>query len=240
MAILEHDFDLSIRDINKNTELTNKALFGFFEDIGGYHSDIAGFGLKDIEKNKISWVLLHWKLKVLKRIKYGDKIHIKTWSRGAIRASCFRDFEVYNKNNELCAIATSKWTAIHLEKGLIRMSDDIIGKYDTEEKTVFDSFNFDKIKEPENIVLTYEYTVQRRDIDINNHMHNLYYLDLAYEALPKDIYENTSFDNIEIMYKSGAYLDDCLKCFYSNIDNEHFVIIKSNDENTLHAIIKMS
>lgn len=240
MAIIEHDFDFSIRDINKNTELTDKALFGLFEDIGGYHSDLAGFGLKDIEKTKISWVLLHWKLKILKRIKYGDGIHVKTWSRGAIRASCFRDFEVYNKNDELCAIATSKWTIIHLDKGLIRLTDDILEKYESEDKCVFKDFNFDKLKEPENSLLTFEYKVQRRDIDINKHMHNLCYLDLAYEALPKEIYENASFDNIEIMYKSGAFLGDNLKCFYSQVDNEHFVTIKSNDEKTLHAIIKMS
>lgn len=240
MAIIEHDFNTSIRDINKNTELTNKALFAFFEDIGGYHSDLVGFGLKDIEKTRISWVLLHWKLKVLKRIKYGDNIHIKTWSSGVVRSSCFRDFEVYNKNNELCAIATSKWTVINLDKGLIRLTDDIIDKYNSEEHFVFDSFKFDKLKEPTNSTLTFEYTVQRRDIDINNHMHNLYYLDLAYEALPKDIYENTSFDNVEIMYKSGAYLGDNLKCFYSQVDSEHFVTIKNNDETTLHAIIKMS
>ena len=50
MAIIEHDFDFSIRDINNKTELTNKAMLGFFEDIGGYHSDMAGYGLKDIEE----------------------------------------------------------------------------------------------------------------------------------------------------------------------------------------------
>ena len=240
MAILEHDFDFSIRDINKNIELTNKALFGFFEDIGGYHSDLVGYGLKDIEKTKISWILLHWNLKVLKRLKYGDGIHVKTWSRGSLRASCFRDFEVYNKKGELCALATSKWTVFNLEKGLIRLTDDIIGKYQSEEKAVFDSFNFNKLKEPENSVFTLDYTVQRRDIDVNNHMHNLYYLDLAYEALPKDIYENDSFDNVEIMYKSGAFLGDKIKCFYAQVDGKHFITIKSYDEKVLHAIVKLS
>lgn len=96
MAIIEHDFNFSIRDIDNKTELTNKAMLGFFEDIGGYHSDIAGYGLKDIEKTHLSWVLLHWKIKVLKRIKYGDSIHVKTWSRGAVRACCYRDYEIYN------------------------------------------------------------------------------------------------------------------------------------------------
>lgn len=240
MAVFEHKFDFSIRDINKNTELTNKAILGFFEDIGGYQSDIAGYGLKDIEKTKLSWVLLHWKIKVLKRIKYGDSINVKTWSRGAIRACCYRDYEIYNDKNELCVIGTSKWTLIHLEKGLMRLTDELVEKYQTENKLAFESFNFDKLKEPENDKLTFEYTVQRRDIDINNHMHNLCYLDLAYEALPKEIYENSSFNDVEIMYKSGAFLGDNLKCFYSQVGNEHFVTIKSNDEKTFHAIIKMS
>jgi medium-chain acyl-[acyl-carrier-protein] hydrolase len=240
MAIFEHDFDFSIRNINKNTELTNKAILGFFEDIGGYQSDIAGYGLKDIEKTRLSWVLLHWKVKVLKRIKYGDELHVKTWSRGAVRACCYRDYEIYNKEGELCVIATSRWALIHLEKGLMRLTDELVDKYQTENKAVFEDFHFDKLKEPENSNLALEYTVQRRDIDINNHMHNLCYLDLAYEALPKEIYENTSFDNIEIMYKTGSKLYDNLKCFYSKIENEHFVTIKSEDEKILHAIIKLS
>ena len=240
MAIFEHKFDFSIRDINKNTELTNKAILGFFEDIGGYQSDIAGYGLKDIEETKLSRVLLHSKMKVLKRIKYGDSINVKTWSRGAIRACCYRDYEIYNDKNELCVIGTSKWTLIHLEKGLMRLTDELVEKYQTENKLAFESFNFDKIKEPKNSLLTFEYKVQRRDIDINNHMHNLCYLDLAYEALPQEIYENASFNNVEIMYKSGAFLGDNLKCFYSQIDNEHFITIKNDDEKTLHAIIKMS
>ena len=240
MAIFEHKFNFSIRDINKNTELTNKAILGFFEDIGGYQSDIAGYGLKDIEETRLSWVLLHWKIKVLKRIKYGDSINVKTWSIGAIHACCYRDYEIYNENNELCVIGTSKWALIHLEKGLMRLTDELVEKYQTENKLAFESFNFDKLKQPENSLLTFEYQVQRRDIDINNHMHNLCYLDLAYEALPKEIYENSSFNNVEIMYKSGAFLGDNLKCFYSQVDNEYFVTIKSNDEKTLHAIIKMS
>ena len=34
------------------------------------------------------------------------------------------------------------------------------------------------------------YNIQRRDIDINQHMHNLSYLDMAYEILPDNIYNN--------------------------------------------------
>ena len=239
MSFLEHEFPLTIRDIDENTYITNKAILAFFEDMGGYHSNLAGYGLKQIEKTRISWILLHWKIKVLKRVKYGDPIRIKTWSRGMKLACCFREFEMYDSKGELCAVGTSKWTLFHLDKGLMRLNNDILDKFSPEEKIALD-FNFKKIPEPDTHLSVYNYTVLRSDIDINHHMHNLRYLDLAYEALPKDIYENNLFDNVEIMFKKECYLGDKIKCFYSYLNNEHIVTIKSYDENTLHAIVKLS
>lgn len=242
MAFIEHEFNLTIRDIDKNTNITNKAILSFFEDMGGLHSDLAGYGLKQIEQTRISWILLHWKVKVLKRIKYGESVKVKTWSRGMKLACCFRDFELYNSDGELCVVGTSKWTLFHIDKGLIRLTSDILEKYSNEDKCALD-FELKKLKEPDNYLNIYEYTVSRSDIDINHHMHNLRYLDLAYEAIPEEVYQSTinnNFDNIEIMYKKECYLGDKLKCFYSNVNNEHIVTIKSYDEKTLHAIVKLS
>lgn len=241
MAFIENEFYITVRDINEKSELTNKAILSFFEDIGGFHSNLVGYGLKDIEKTKLSWILLNWKIKVLKKINYNDApIKVKTWSRGAVHACTFRDFEAYNSKGELCVIGTSKWTLIHLEKGLVRLTDELIRKFEPEEKNVLPNFEFKKLPEFENYSNIFNYTVQRRDIDINNHMHNLCYLDLAYEALPKEIYENTSFTDVEIMYKKECSLGDKLKCLYSYNDNSHFICIKSEDDNILHAIVKLS
>lgn len=241
MAFLEHEFNITVRDINSKEELTNKAILCFFEDMGGLHSDLAGYGLKDLEKTRLSWVLLHWKVKVLKTIKYIDgPVKVKTWSRGAVHACTFRDFEAYNSKGELFVIGTSKWTLIHLEKGLVRLTPELLDKYETETKEVFNNFDFKKLQEPESYSNIYNYTVSRRDIDINSHMHNLNYLDLAYEALPKEVYENTSFKDVEIMYKKAALLGDKLKCLYSYVENSHFVTIKSENDSILYAIVKLS
>ena len=240
MSYIEHEFHITVRDIDQETNLTNKAILSMFEDMGGLHSDLAGYGLKQIEETRISWVLLHWKFKILKHIKYIDgPIKVKTWSRGLFHACTYRDFELYNSKGELCVVGTSKWTLIHLEKGLTRITDDILDKYTTETRFVLDE-ELSKLREPEEIINIYNYTVQRSDIDINNHMHNLRYLDLAYEALPENIYNNTTtFNNVEIMYKKGATLGTNLNCYYTNLNNEHIVTIKGDDNKTLHAIVKL-
>ena len=239
MAFFEHEFNLTIRDIDKETNITNKAILSFFEDMGGMHSDIAGYGLKQIEETKISWILLHWKVKVISRIKYGEAVKVRTWSRGMKFACCFRDFELYNSNGDLCVVGTSKWALFHLETGLMKLDSKILEKYSVEDKVAL-NFDFKKLIQPGEYSNVYEYTVSRSDIDINNHMHNLRYLDLAYEALPTDVYESNTFNGIEIMFKKEAHLGAKLKCLYSNINDEHLVVIKSEDDSTLHAIVKLS
>ena len=56
-------------------------------------------------------------------------------------------------------------------------------------------------------------------------MHNLYYLDLAYEALPEDVYNNRPYDNVRIMYKREIKLGDTVICKYSNENDKHIVVI---------------
>ena len=101
------------------------------------------------------------------------------------------------------------------------------------------NFEFKKLDAPSSYSNEYIYTTQRRDIDVNKHMHNLNYLDLAYEALPEDVYLNSDFNNIEIMYKTAIKLGDITKCLYSFDNGKHIITIKSLDEKILYCIINL-
>lgn len=83
------------------------------------------------------------------------------------------------------------------------------------------------------------YKVQRRDIDVIGHMHNLYYLDLAYETLPDAVYSKRPFDNIRVMYKKEIKFGETVRCKYSQENNKNIVVIESVDGKILHAIIKI-
>lgn len=238
--IYKEKFKLGLKDIGKNNKIKNRAILECLENIGSYHSDIAGYGANDTKRTKVSWILLEWKLQVLDRPTYGDELEIHTWARGINKFFTYRDYEIYNKDNKLCAIATSKWALINIETGkLTRLTEEIINKYNPEDKYVFSEPDIEKIELPNESDSVLEYTVIRKDIDINKHMHNLYYLDLAYEVLPEEIYEKRPFDNVRITYKKEIKLGDVVKCEYSQLNNKYTVVIKSEDEKTTHAIIEI-
>ena len=240
--IVEQDYRIKLSEIGKENKITNKAILGDLEDIGGIHSNIAGYGILDIPQTKLSWVLLDWKLKIIIRPKYSEKIKIKTWSKNAIKFYTYRDFEVYDENGQVIAIATSKWVLLDIDKGkIVKISDEVLNKYEPElEKSVFDISEIEKLQEPENYISEVEYTVKKSDIDVNNHMHNLNYLELANEALPEDVYNEQELNNVRINYKKEIKLGETVKCKYSFENNTHIIVIKSKDEKVIHAIIKLN
>lgn len=240
MAIYKCKSRIGLEDVGYSNKITNKAIIKILENAGGMHSESLNLGLNSIEITGFSWILLGWKVKVIVRPRYNEELTVNTWGRESNRAFTYRDYELYDESGNLCIIATSKWAIVDIKNGhLAEITPELIEPYKCEEKKVFNSDYSFKLKEPETIDREIRYKVQRRDIDINKHVHNLYYLDLAYEALPEEIYENCEFNNIEIMYKRQTKLNDEIKCLYTKDGEQNIVTIKSIDDNLLHAIIKL-
>ncbi len=235
---VEQEYYVGYRDINLMEELTNTSLLSFLENNAGKHTNKIGNPLFGIN----TWMLLSWKVKVFKRSKFADIIRVKTWSRKIEKFYAYRDFEVYNDKNELIAIASSKWIYYSMEKGkIIKVPQEIIDIYDSENIYAFneEDSEFSKLQEPEKFDSMIEYTITRNMIDSNSHVHNIYYMDMAKEAIPQEMYESNELNYFEIMYKKEIKYGEKPKAFYTKKDNEHIVTIKSNDESEVHAIIIM-
>ena len=240
MAIYKCKSRIGLEDVGYSNKITNKAIIKILENAGGMHSESLNLGLNSIEITGFSWILLGWKVKVIVRPRYNEELTVNTWGRESNRAFTYRDYELYDESGNLCIIATSKWAIVDIKNGhLAEITPELIEPYKCEEKKVFNSDYSFKLKEPETIDREIRYKVQRRDIDINKHVHNLYYLDFAYEALPEEIYENCEFNNIEIMYKKQIKLNNEIKCLYTKEQEQSIVTIKSADNKLLHAIIKL-
>lgn len=239
--IVENEYTVKLSDIGRDNKATNKALLSYLEDTGGTHSNIAGYGIFDIPKTHLTWLLLEWKLQVIRRPNYAEKIRVKTWSRNSVKCYAYRDFEVCDEQENIIAKAASKWVLVDTEKGkIVRIEEDLLNKYKPEiDKVVFTNEEFEKIMEPEKYSSEIEYTVRRADIDVNNHMHNLNYLELANEALPEEIYIEEQFDNVRITYKREIKLGETVKCKYAYENEKHIITVKSEDDKIFHAIIEI-
>ena len=237
--IFEQKYRVSIEDVGLNDKVTSKALLSYLEDIACLHSNSVGFGPLNAKDSGFVWILLNWKVEIIKRVTYGEKILVRTWSRKYDKISAYRDFEMRDENDELIARATSKWFLMDFNtRRPARITEEQIARYESEpNRKVFED-EIKKLIEPKEFESEMEYTVARRDIDMNEHMHNLNYLDLAYEVLPEEVYRNEKLNNISIEYKKELKCGDRVKCVYSKIEEQHVVTIKMDDKINAIVVLK--
>ena len=201
--IYEEFVKASLEDYGRNGRLEERSILRVLEDISSYHSDSLGYGARNIEKTKLAWLLLEWRVKIHLPLHYGESYRVTTWSRGVCSpCTTLRDFEIFDEDGNLCVSASSKWTPVHsVDKKILRVTEDLLSLYGTETKTAFEDGELARQKEPKEYTYEMPYHIDRKEIDLNGHLHNLCYLDIALETIPENIYHTRDFRNIRITYR---------------------------------------
>lgn len=241
MAIYSYNYKIRYSDIGVDNKITLKAFVDALQEAAIAQSELAGYGITNMPNTHLAWLLLDWKVEIKSYPKLNDNITVKTWPRIFNKLYSYRDFEVLDENNNIIAVASSKWFTIDTKTKKIRkLTPEITNAYGgITDKKVFEQDFEEKINIPENLKLNFNYTIQRRDLDTNGHVNNLHYINYALETLDADIFNNMTFKNLEIIYKKEIKLKENINCYYSFENNKHIVTIKSNDNSVVHAIIKL-
>lgn len=231
-------FYIGYSDITKDSTLSNTSILKLFENVASMHSRVAN---DDINESDGRWFLTGYHVKITKRPVYGETVTINTWSRDMKGVQASREFEVYNEKGELCLTGLSNWIRINAKTlRLERITPELFEAYGSEpDHTNFNYSWIEKLKESETSDFDKEFHIERNFIDANNHMNNVYYLDLVTNILPEEVYQAGELNEFLIMYKSAIKYDETVNCSFAAEDDGYRITIKSQDKSDLKAVIKL-
>ena len=237
---IKEQFYIGVKEFDKFYNLKNEQLLYYLESSGAKHSNIAGLGLKQMEDTRLTWVLLNWKVDVIKRPKYDDTIIVKTWSASTDKLYAYRDFEVYDQDDNLLCTATSKWVLMNIDTWkIVRMTEDMMKPYESENYTIYPNYKYPKVDNSIDLNDDYKIVDITKDmIDVNHHVHNTYYYNIALEALPDELKEN-QFDHFEIIYKKEIRKTNSVRVKYIFKDDKYKISI-FNEENDIYSQVILS
>ncbi|MCQ2598511.1 MAG: thioesterase [Treponema sp.] len=224
--IFEYSYTPVFEDFNKEAALTINALVKILENSGSGHSDMAGDNVFDMHNRANAWVLTEWQIEVQDYPKYGDQIKAETWSEGlSSPLVANRNFLLY-KNGEVCAKGATRWILIDMATGRpCRIEPAHLERYENEPKTVFEDKKLSRIPTPEAWEKEVRLPVRFSDIDINDHVHNLTYLEYAREVLPRKEAEIMNFKKLRIAYKTALREGGTAVVRYAFVEDSHLVFI---------------
>jgi medium-chain acyl-[acyl-carrier-protein] hydrolase len=176
-------------------------------------------------ENRRGWLVTNWSVRISGYPKLMDNIVVQTYPihfRGAIGD---RGFEAFSESGESLLVAYSTWVFADLENNKpLRPPIDIRADYGpefpapTERKMDFPLLTADDC--PYYLDRRREFTVTRRDIDTNEHVNNVKYIEWAFDDIPEDAYKTARAREVKIIYKKQCRAGDIVLAeFYRRSDN---------------------
>lgn len=239
--IEKQKFYIGFKDVNADLGAKDEAILTVFEDIAGIHGTNSGDGFRrSVTETRVTWLLLEWKVNVIRRPTYGEFVTASTWVRDTKRCYSYREFELHGQDGTLLATAYSKWVYVNMDtEKPVSCGEELKAAYTTEDKTNFENITSVKIDAPQGNESTFEYAVNEEWIDMNRHMNNVHYITLAKRAIGADNLKAGEADRFEINYRKEIKLGEKVKCLVGREEGAFVVTVKSEDESVLHSVVKL-
>jgi acyl-ACP thioesterase len=229
MDKFQAEYQIDSQALNTDLTVTFPRLMFYAQETSIRHTDSTHFPIQWYTDNHRGWLVIHWSVRVTRYPKLKEHIVVKTFPirfKGAIGE---RGFEIYSETGAPVLMAYSAWVYTDLaNQKLMRPLEAIVTEYGpifpapTEKKMDFPPI------EDYQLASRREFTVTRRDIDSNDHVNNVKYIEWAFDDIPDGIYRKARAREVKILYKAQCRIGDTVQAeFYTRPDNLCASIFKS-------------
>lgn len=232
-SISSLDVLVQCQDADYNGNYKISTLMSKLSDLATTNALEIGIWNDELAK-KYGFVLSKETIVLRRPIRVNELIKLNTRATGYKRIQFTRNYWIENERGEEIASVYSLWTLIDLEKRRITKPEraGIIMP-----KIVSYNYNIDSYHEiSKNLELTYimKRKVLYSDVDVNQHLNNSRYFEWAFDALPIELFKNSFFKEISVVFKRELIPNTTAKIFHF-ISKEYVkVVFKSEDEKTIY------
>jgi acyl-ACP thioesterase len=215
----------------------------YLQEVAGNHATQLGVGVHKLFKQQLTWVLSRLHVYFYQYPRWPDTIRIETWPSGRHGKFAIRDFLIYDKNEELIVKASSSWMLLDLKTlRPITMPDFVVDIEIPDRKRAIDD-NFPKIPTPNHYTIERQFDVRLSDLDINQHVNNVRYLEWALESVPLSAWKSRQLIELEVSFRAETkygegilvrtepHENDFLHLILSETDKHPLAVLRTKWEN---------
>lgn len=147
--IYTEQFRLSTLICDEDDQLTLWGLARLFQHIAGRQSDILGVGFRNLQPDHKAWVLTRVYYQVSRYPKAGEQLTLRTWARQDNGLVAPRDYQLVDAEGRICAVSSSNWVILDMDKRRVCRLGDIISRYEKEDMLATPYATLSKMTLPE-------------------------------------------------------------------------------------------
>ncbi|MCC5927525.1 MAG: hypothetical protein JJU41_13310 [Bacteroidetes bacterium] len=228
-------FTVKAFEIDNDGHILLSSLANYMQDAAGNHAARLGFSMESMIENNQGWVLNRFTINMTRYPKSGEVVRIETWPSGADRLFGWRDFDLYDSRGEHILSARTGWIIMDIARRRPIPTPDAVQQVGAENK------RFANVEVPRRLPkidteaeFTLPFRVRRADLDINQHVNNVRYMEWVVEAMGGGLGEARP-TYIDIQFKAESTYGDHViaERHPSTADGQPYRIVHRDDAREL-------
>ncbi|HDL63918.1 MAG TPA: acyl-ACP thioesterase [Proteobacteria bacterium] len=186
--IFERQFKLRYFEMSQFGEASPVTMLTMLEETAADHCQSINYGLYDLLREKIGWVLLSGYMQIDRYPVYGEKVTVRTWLSKYKGIRGYRENLIFDDRRKIIGRARGLWLFFDINRRRpIKIYNDIREKWSCNPEKSIDYDIHQKIKAVEEIKYRKKFMVRLFDMDSNRHVNNIKYLEWLLETIPAGI-----------------------------------------------------
>lgn len=229
-------YEIHYYEVNNKLRCKLSSIVNFIGDIGTQQSEKLGGGIEYCTKENCAWVFYKYDIKIHRYPMFGEKIRITTEPVGFKKFYGLRKYIIRDEREDIIGEALALFFLIDMEKRRpMRIQQEQYNFYGVSGDVDYD-ISMDKIEKIDEEQYKYhnKFSIRYSDIDSNNHVNNVKYIEWAIEAIPLDVINNYALKRIKVIFERETTYGDEISSYTAvkeiNEDNlKSYHIIKNKE-----------
>ena len=201
-------YEIHYYEVNSKMKCKFSSIIDFIEDVGTQQSEHLGGGIEYCAKNNCGWVFYKYDIKMHRYPMFGETISITTQPVGFKKFYGLREYMIRDEEGNLIGEGLALFFLINIEKRRpMRIQDEQCDMYGVDGDADCD-ISMDKIEKCDEEQFHKQFDIRYSDIDSNNHVNNVKYVEWAIEAVPIDIVNNYALKRIKVVFEKECIYGD--------------------------------
>jgi len=206
--VWHEDFPIRSYEVDCHNRLSILSMFSFMQESASQHAAALGVSIQQLLAENHTWLLSRLKINIAAYPGWNDQIQVNTWPSGTQQLFALRDFKISGIDNQIIAAAISAWLVIDLQKRRpVRIAPFVERLRPIEGSHILDG-RLDKLPALSDPVHEKRFVVRYSDLDINQHVNNVKFVEWILESLPSATLKALVAAELEINFLAEAFHED--------------------------------
>jgi len=226
-------FKVRAYELDTTFHLKIQHLFNYLIEVAANHAAELKFGAFDMIKHRLTWVLSRAHVQMDHYPLWREEINIETWPALISDPFAIRDYRLRNSRNEEIGRATTSWMLMNFDTRKAVPMPDFLREVHLSNQSRAINDNFEKLPLPEKAEYNRHFYIRLSDLDVNQHVYSVNYLEWALESMPESWLNAHRLSAFEINFRSESHFGDKVDVSSQEIDGAEV-------KTTLHVLHRQS